>query len=279
MDQPVQLACADGKFRGAVLTIFNVESYDSLPQKLSYFAYGAETCPTTGRKHLQAFAYAINSLTLAAWKKIFPSAHIERMHGTFAQNEKYCSKQSNLTSFGVAPQSNGKRRDLTTVCERILAGESLKDVSADYPTVYVQYHNGLRSLRDLHSEPYEHDTVRGTWIWGVAGAGKSHYARTKFEDRYIKPQNKWFDGYRGQKSIILEDYDCGKCLGHYLKIWADRWSCTGEVKGGTVQLQHHYFVVTSNYSIEEMFPDDVSLQAAIRRRFEVIHLEKVYKFE
>jgi len=277
MEQPATTACDKTTFRGAVLTIFNVDSYDSLPQHLTYFAYGAETCPTTGRKHLQAFAYSIKAMRLTGWKKIFPSAHIERMHGTFSQNEIYCSKQSNLTTFGVQPCLNGKRRDLATVCERILAGDKLSDISEDYPTVYVQYHNGLRNLSQLHSKPYEHETVRGFWLWGVPGAGKTHYARSKFDDIYVKSQNKWFDGYNGEQSIILDDYDCGKHLGHYLKIWCDRWACSGEVKGGTIHLRHHHFIITSNYSIEEMFAEDTSMQEAIRRRCKVIHFSQVYK--
>lgn len=277
MEQPATTACDKTTFRGAVLTIFNIDKYDSIPQHLSYFAYGVETCPSTGRVHLQAFAYASKAMRLTGWKKIFPTAHIERMHGTFAQNVEYCSKQSNLVEFGTKPCLNGQRRDLVTVCDRLRNGDNLVSVAKDYPCTFVQYHNGLNRLSQIYSEPYEHDTVRGYWLWGVPGAGKTHYARTKFTDIYVKSQNKWFDGYNGQQSIILDDYDCGKFLGHYLKIWCDRWACSGEVKGGTVHLRHHYFIITSNYSIEEMFSEDTSMQEAIRRRCEVIHFSQVYK--
>jgi len=54
------------------------------------------------------------------------------------------------------------------------------------------------------------------------------------------------------------DFNGGQTLGHYLKIWADRWACTGETKGGTIPLNHHFFIVTSQYTIEEMYgPDDL----------------------
>jgi len=43
------------------------------------------------------------------------------------------------------------------------------------------------------------------------------------------------------------------CLSHYLKIWMDKYSCKGEVKGGTTALNHDHFVVTSNYSIKDLF--------------------------
>lgn len=257
--------------------MFGISDVSELPEKIAYFAYGHETCPTTGRDHLQCFAYAKSVMRFTQWKKIFPGHHIEPMKGNFAQNEKYCSKQGNLIELGERPMGNGKRKDLAIVCERVIKGESLKSISKDYPTTYVMYNNGLARLSAMHSEPYRHDTVRGYWLWGVAGAGKSHYAKERFPNFYIKAQNKWFDGYNGEESIILDDYDCGKFLGHYIKIWTDKWECTGEIKGGTVHLRHHHFVITSNYSIEQMFPDDIPLQEAIRRRCEVIHFGQVYK--
>lgn len=263
-------------FRSAVLTIFQISEYSGLPDRMTYFAYGKETCPTTGRDHLQAFAYSENTMRITQWKKIFPTAHIEKMKGTFMDNVDYCSKQGQLVEFGVKPMANGHRRDLETACNMVMTGKSMYEVSKVLPVTFVQYHNGLTKLEVMHTQPYQHDTVRGVWYYGVPGAGKTHAVEYKFDDVYKKSQNKWFDGYHGQKTIFLDDFDC-KHLGHYLKIWADKWSCTGEIKGGTVQLRHHYFVVTSNYSIEEMFPDDLQLQAAIKRRFAVTFFDRVYK--
>lgn len=266
------------RFRGAVLTIFQISDYETLPSdKLSYFAYGKESCPTTGRSHLQAFAYAKNAMRLTQWKKIFPTAHIENMKGTFVENEKYCSKQSSLIEFGVRPKGDGCRADLENFCDLLSKGHSLKEVALEMPQVFVQYNNGLTRLAAFYSKPYEHDDVRGVWIYGVPGAGKSHYARDHYKDLYIKAQNKWFDGYNGERSILLDDFDCGKPLGHYLKIWTDKYACSGEIKGGTVNLQHHYFIVTSNYSIQEMFQGDEQLIAAITRRCKIIHMPAVFK--
>jgi len=276
MEQPVTKPVTKA-FRSAVLTIYQVDSYAELPCDLNYFAYAKETCPTTGRSHLQAFAYSCKVMRLPAWKKIFPTAHIEPMRGAFAESDVYCSKQSALVEFGVRPMGNGKRRDLADACYMILGHETLYDVSLKMPEVFVRYHNGLRALSTMHTPPYQHDTTRGYWLWGVSGAGKTHYAEERFPNAYQKPQNKWFDGYIGQDSIILNDYDCGKALGHYLKIWMDKWACTGEYKGGTIQLRHHHFVVTSNYSIEEQFAGDEPLIEAIRRRCEVIHFSQVFK--
>lgn len=134
----------------------------------------------------------------------------------------------------------------------------------------AQVHKSWATIRALESEAYEADDVRGIWYYGPPGTGKSRAAR-ELGEFYLKQQNKWWDGYAGQPVVILDDLDRnGVCLFHHLKIWADRYACTGEIKGGTVNLQHKTFVVTSNYSIDDLFEDE-QVREAIRRRFKVTH--------
>jgi len=88
--------------------------------------------------------------------------------------------------------------------------------------------------------------------------------------------NKWWDGYVGQENVLLEDFDKGgACLGHYLKIWADRYACTGETKGGTIPLQFKKFVITSNYTPEQLW-EDTEMRAAIDRRFVKKHFTTIW---
>jgi hypothetical protein len=77
--------------------------WEKLCDQLRYLAYAEETCPTTQKKHFQAFAYAKAPMRFGGWKELFPTAHIEKMKGNFAQNEKYCSKEGKLIEFGERP--------------------------------------------------------------------------------------------------------------------------------------------------------------------------------
>lgn len=129
-----------------------------------------------------------------------------------------------------------------------------------------------KAMYALQEKAQNQEMVRGIWIWGLPGVGKSHLVRTNEESLFVKAQNKWWDGYAGEEAVLIDDFDQqGKCLGHYLKIWSDKWACTGEVKGGTIPLNFKRLYITSNYSIDDLFGEDEQLCAAIKRRFTQDH--------
>lgn len=99
-----------------------------------------------------------------------------------------------------------------------------------------QYISVKKALALIPQEEYTHDDLRGVWYYGEPGCGKSRKAYSENPGAYRKPQNKWFDGYKGEQVIILDDLDKygGDKLAHYLKIWSDRYACSGEIKGSTV---------------------------------------------
>lgn len=251
-------------------TLNNYEETD-LPDILSwdvkYLVVGSEV-GSSGTPHLQGFVIFKKNYRLSGVRKLKEKAHWETTKGTSQQAADYCKKDDDYEEIGVLSEQ-GKRNDILSATKEIESGTSFQAVARSFPDVFVKYSRGLREFSLATTAPYTHATVRGVWIYGPPGTGKSHSARHFDPDAYIKAQNKWWDGYDGQETVILDDLDCG-VLGHYLKIWADRWACTGETKGGTVQLRHRLFVVTSNYSPEYFWSDDSNMLAAILRRFKLV---------
>jgi len=113
--------------------------------------------------------------------------------------------------------------------------------------------------------------------WGVTGSGKSH---TAFEeaaaligptDVYVKaPSTKWWDGYRGEGSVIIDEFDGQIGITHLLR-WLDKYPCRVEEKGGDLPLAATCFWICSNIDPENWYPTAPPAQKdALRRRLTAV---------
>lgn len=188
--------------------------------------------------------------------------------------QSYCRKGGDYIS-NINIESALEKKSKKSV--DILTRDDLRSLVLDGTISALQLPATIKARHafQLLDEPQDQPGMRGIWIHGPAGVGKSYYVRKKEKDLYLKSQNKWWDGYKGQPAVLLDDFDKkGECLSHYLKIWPDLWACTGEAKGSIIPLNYRWFYITSNYSIDQLFPalDDLDLNQAIHRRFKSIHM-------
>lgn len=267
-----------GKAHAWCFTINNPKDEDD-PNKwegVRFAKWSLEKAPTTGTLHWQGYVEFEKQKRLAGVRKVC-QCHWEMRMGTQEEAMNYtCKPESHVDGpweIGTPSKGQGNRSDLDKMCEMVKEGRSMREVALSNMPQYVVHNRGLATLCQTIGVRYNHDDVRGVWYWGGPGTGKSRKAREEHPEAYLKPQNKWFDNYQGEEAILLDDLDKlgGDKLGHHLKIWADRYACTGEVKGSQVNLKHKVFVITSNYHPDEMWPDDEQMLEAIKRRFKITH--------
>lgn len=235
-----------------------------------------------GTPHLQGYVVCAKRMRLAPLSKLLPRAHLLVSRGTPQQASDYCKKDGDYREIGVLPKSPAVLGGDATKLKYELALQKAKDglieeIPAD---LQIRYYNTFKNIsKDYATPPPDAEGTTGLWIYGESGCGKSRYVRDTFSDLYSKPINKWWDSYRGQENVLIEDVDPTHApyMGYLLKIWADRYAFQAECKGHSIMLRPQQIIVTSQYSIEDVWQDNET-RVALRRRFKCICMTPdVYK--
>ena len=78
---------------------------------------------------------------------------------------------------------------------------------------------------------------------------------------FFKQQNKWWDTYDEKriKVVLIEDavINSLRSFPEKVKVWADAYWFQAEIKNGQIIVnpQKWFFIVTSNYTIDEIWPE------------------------
>lgn len=230
-----------------------------------------------GTPHIQGYVYFINKKSLKQLKKINPRIHWEVQKGTFEQAIQYCKKDGSAVELGVAPMSQKEKGD----CNKRRFEEAfinakkgnIDDIPKDLLT---RYYSTYKRIKEDYSDPPESiSELLNEWYYGDSGTGKSRKARQDNPGAYIKNTNKWWDRYKGEEVVIIEEFSpCHEVLASHLKVWADHYPFQGEIKGGSKLIRPKKIIVTSNYHPSEIFTRDNDLDP-ILRRFKVTHFNKL----
>lgn len=246
--------------RGWCFTIFNYEEeYDNIIRKLNknstYYIIGKEICPTTGNKHLQGYAYYKNAITgKSMLSKLTPTASIERANGTAQQNYDYCSKEMDFIEHGEMPKQ-GERVDLITLANQIKEGKKkVNDLAMENPYTYHCYGRTLEKIENITiNKNFRKHMTKGIWLYGPTGVGKSHIAFNNFGEydestHYTHPSNdgKWWDGYTGQKIVIINDFRANIPFSDLLQL-VDKWPYKVPRRFvGPIQFTSEIVIITSS---------------------------------
>lgn len=246
----------------------------------SYMIIGNEV-GDEGTPHLQGFVAYNTRVRFSTVKKQLPRAHIEEMMGTTHEAIEYCKKEGNWEEYGEVPPNTGrkggsaggkKKMERYKEAIKLARAGDFDKMEEDHPDMYWNnYHTMKRIRMDNPKLPEALQRLDNEWIWGEPGIGKSRAAREENPGCYIKLHNKWWLGYQGEEVVLYDDLDRSEAqwIGAFLKTWADHYPFPAETKGDGMVIRPRRIIVTSNYSIEDLFGHDEDLCAALRRRFKV----------
>ena len=261
--------------------VFTTNNYDNenLPQlqQATYLCYGKEV-GANGTPHLQGFIHFPAVKSLSQVRTILPNSHLEIRRGTILQAVEYCKKDGDFVEFGTRPMDPGDKGDAERkrwkdAWDLAKAG-MFKLIEGDIenidPRILLPFYAGIKRIQRDYA-PIVADLPAGVkyaiWIYGPAGSGKTKSVADQYPEAYRKPLSKWWDSYQGQEVAVLDDVDPthSSWIGRFLKIWGDRYSFGAEVKGGSMSIRPRRFIVTSQYTIEEVFADAQTREALLRR--------------
>lgn len=259
-----------GRAYGCVWTMYEYEGLmpslrDYVDKNCTYAVWGEEICPKTKRPHLQGYVHWENKRSLAAFSKAYKNCHVEIPRGSPRQNRVYCTKEGKFEEFGVLP-TQGHRTDWDKAVQDIKDGREVADVICDQPQMIVAQ-RALREFKAMLLKPL-HREVNVICLIGDAGTGKTRWAFENHPDLYKKPVGDWWDGYTGQKTILMDDF-YGWIKYHDLLTLLDRYPTNLPVKGGYMWAQYDTVIITSNKMPQHWYKD-LGLTPALRRRLKKV---------
>lgn len=253
---------------------FTVNNYSSEDEhqlqtqecRAKFLVYGREKAPGTGTPHLQGYIQMKNSQTLLYMKEhVHATAHWEPAKGKPIDNWNYCTKDQDYFHFGEVPKQ-GKRSDIQTAKQIISEGGSLLQVAEET--------NSYQALK--HAELYlklkekaRNQQVTVYWFYGPTGVGKTKEASQMCPNAYWHPGGKWWEGYDGEKEVIIDDFRQEDwSITTLLKMWQP-YPFRVETKGGSRQCQATTFIVTCPmHPMDLRYPGE-DLEQVLRRIKEI----------
>lgn len=174
------------------------------PDKVDYYVYQLEKCPTTGTPHYQGYVHFKNAIVFSTIQKLLPHATINAALGTPQENLTYCTKKYTKDGFltyleGPWTKGNlpapGTRNDLTRFKEDYKAGMGKRKLVDTHFETYAKYSNGLeRAMKILKPcDVIIQSTDQFRWnpvidwnychvVYGATGLGKTEWAISRFKN-------------------------------------------------------------------------------------------------
>ena len=232
--------------------------------------------------HYQGYVEFTACVRFNAIKKLIgEKPHLEARKGSAKQAAEYCKKAD---SREAGPWENGersdphpgKRTDLENVYKLARDGSSLVDIADAHPATYMMYHRAIDKVKSIHNvnKPNIRLNLKVHLFYGPPGCGKTRACYEMDPDLYAIPIGKdiWYDGYQGQKTVLIDDFNGNMPLSQVLRI-LDKFPIQVPCKGSFCWFRPDVILVTTNTQPDSWYDYEKRQDslAALRRRFSYIH--------
>lgn len=272
-----------------VVNNYTQEEWDGIwnNPRFSYLCMSKEVGKKKGTPHIQGYLEMVRC-KFSVLKKCMTRAKFIRAKGTAEENVRYTSKEANPTwvqrGTPLPPKQPGARTDLKKVSTAITEGKlDLDTLAIESPILFCKYYKAWERCEYIHlRKQYRNWMTEGLWFWGPTGTGKSHSAYQNYNPstHYVLcTKNGWWDGYRGQPIVIINDLKPGEIdCGVMLNI-VDKWPYKVPIRGKeAVPFLARLVIVTSSmepkdlYNSSAIYNSDKDSGEQLERRFTSINL-------
>lgn len=257
--------------RNYALTFFTEPEIEE-PGPLVYFVYGREVCPNTEKVHWQAYAQFNCAMTYGQIKKLFKdkTIHIEEEHyySSPQRNVDYCEKGTMSSElfktlkeprehpdFGIDAEVyewgemkiQGKRNDIHEIKEKVKDGQSMIDIIESTEKLSYQTIRCAELLGSYLRKPRPIGFREVIWCFGETETRKTSFAYQNYPEIYEPLSAKWWDGYDGQKTVIIDDIRDEYSYKQLLRM-TDIYPFKVERKGGSTEALYDVIIFTCPWS-------------------------------
>ena len=229
----------------------------------------------------------------------FSRVSFKERRGTHAQARNYCFKGSqpkaewlelgiegpNYGKDAVTWENKpfmdklpGKRSDIHEMYELAKQGCTKQELMEHNPAAYNRCYKMLAQAQAVIPHPQRTSPRDIILVYGPPGIGKTSYVASKYPDRWelpISSAGKWFDGYDGQKVVLIDDYEGSMTLTDILMLLDPWYVRQVPVKGSHVWFDPDTIILTSNthpslwydYNNSERGKERQNKEWALRDRF------------
>jgi len=185
--------------------------------------------------------------------------------------------------FGEPFVEPGQRKDVQAIYNMVKEGKSDLEIMELNFANYSRFQRAIARLRTL-IKPVRAGYPNVVLIYGPPGCGKTKEAFAQHPDLWEPPittskkESTWFDGYVGQKAVLLDEFEGHLPLNSLLKL-IDKYVRQVPVKHGFTWFHPETIIMTCNEHPSKWYSygDRVQKEIALRRRIcEVFEYKEGY---